>query len=101
MARAESVGLKPMSLDALKSPQQVAIFGLRDSLSLGGGMQRTAQYSPAMSSVSTVDLDAVPSQPRRALPEGFRQAPMVNNFMAGTDTLGLVLSRRLQVTKRQ
>jgi hypothetical protein len=54
-----------------------------------------------MSSVSTVDLDAQPSQPRRSLPEGFRQVPMVNNFMAGTDTLGLVVSRRLQVAKRQ
>jgi hypothetical protein len=43
-ARAESVGQKPLSLDGLKSPQQAAMFGLRDSLSLGGGMQRAAQY---------------------------------------------------------
>jgi hypothetical protein len=88
---------------ALRSPQHASLLGLRDSLSLGGGMQRVAQYSPAMSSISTVDLDSVPSQPRRALPEGFRPAPMVNNFMGslGGDVLGLVASRRLQVAKRQ
>ena len=101
-ARGQSVGSRSLTLEALQSPQQPVMVGLRDSLSLGGGMQRAAQYSPAMSSVSTVDLDAVPQQPKRALPEGFRQAPMVNNFMGGLegDALGLVVSRRLQVVKR-
>jgi hypothetical protein len=56
-----------------------------------------------MSSVSTVDLDSVAALPRRQLPEGFRQAPLVNNFMGGpgADALGLVVSRRLQVARRQ
>ena len=100
--RGESVGQKALTLEALQSPQH-GVMGLRDSLSLGGGMPRAAQYSPAMSSVSTVDLDSVPSLPKRALPEGYRQAPLVNNFMGGLgdDAFGLVVSRRLQVAKRQ
>lgn len=101
--RGESVGLKTLAFDPTQSPQHAALMGVRDSLSLGGGMQRSAHYSPAMSSVSTVDLDSVAALPRRQLPEGFRQAPLVNNFMGvpGADALGLVVSRRLQVAKRQ
>ena len=100
--RGQSVGQRSLTLEALQSPQHSVMVGLRDSMSLGGGVQRAAQYSPAMSSVSTVDLDAVPHQPKRPLPEGFRQAPLVNNFMGGLegDALGLVVSRRLQVVKR-
>jgi hypothetical protein len=99
--RGESVEFKSLTLESMQSPH-VALLGVRDSLSLGG-LQRSAHYSPAMSSVSTVDLDSVAAPPRRQLPEGFRQAPMVNNFMSGlgADSLGLVVSRRLQVAKRQ
>lgn len=93
--------MKTLAFDPTQSPQHAALMGVRDSLSLGGGMQRSAHYSPAMSSVSTVDLDSVAALPRRQLPEGFR--PLVNNFMGGpgADALGLVVSRRLQVAKRQ
>jgi hypothetical protein len=102
-SRGDSVGMKSFTLDAMQSPQHSAFMGVRDSHSFGGGVQRGAHYSPAMSSVSTVDLDSVAAPPRRPLPEGFRQAPLVNNFMsgAGADSLGLVVSRRLQVAKRQ
>ena len=104
VSRGDSVGMKSLTLEALQSPQHAtALMGVRDSLSLGGGMQRSAHYSPAMSSVSTVDLDSVAAPPRRPVPEGFRHAPMVNNFLSGSgdDSLGLVVSRRLQVAKRQ
>ena len=106
--RGESVGQKALTLEALQSPQHAPLplpLGQRETLSLGGGAMRSAHYSPAMSSVSTVDLDSVPSLPKRALPEGYRQAPLVNNFMGGLgvgeDAFGLVVSRRLQVAKRQ
>lgn len=101
--RGESVGGKSLTFEALQSPQHGALSASRDSVSWGGGLQRAAQYSPAMSSVSTVDLDSVPSLPKRQLPEGFRSAPMVNNFMGGLggDALGVVASRRLQVARRQ
>jgi hypothetical protein len=95
--------LKSLAFDPTQSPPHAVLIAVRDSLSWGGGMQRSAHYSPAMSSVSTVDLDSVAALPRRQLPEGFRQAPLVNNFMGGpgADALGLVVSRRLQVAKRQ
>jgi hypothetical protein len=98
--RGQAVGQRLLTHEALHSPKH-APLGLRDSLSFGGGALRVAQHSPATSTVSTVDLEAVPSQQSRARAEGVRPAPMMNNFMEDFDAAGLFMSRRLHVTRKQ